>query len=259
MRALLHPAHRPVMPRLEPALEVEPSGIGSVGAREAAGARSRAAPLRPLLLPQAFRRYPRAGLYTALRIFRRNFSASTGSASTALDTLGRRSHRSRQRIRRHPSGRRRQSRRARRDRSTACSAPMAPARRRPCACCIGIIDPSSGTRRLLGRERPLEAAAEIGYLPEERGLYPAMHAREAIAFMGALRGLPLAEGRRRADALLAEHGLGDWAKKSIRSLVQGHGADRSAARHHRPQAPADRPRRAVRRPRCDQPGHGWRS
>jgi ABC-2 type transport system ATP-binding protein len=86
---------------------------------------------------------------------------------------------------------------------------------------IGIIDPSSGTRRVLGHERPLEAAPQIGYLPEERGLYPAMHAREAIAFMGALRGLPIAEGRRRADALLAEHNLGDWANKPIRSLSKG--------------------------------------
>lgn len=86
---------------------------------------------------------------------------------------------------------------------------------------IGIIDPSSGTRRVLGRERPLDAAPEIGYLPEERGLYPAMHARDAIAFMGALRGLPIAEGRRRADALLAEHGLGEWARKSIRTLSKG--------------------------------------
>ena len=86
---------------------------------------------------------------------------------------------------------------------------------------IGIIDPSSGTRRVLGRERPLEAAPEVGYLPEERGLYPAMHARDAIAFMGALRGLPLPEGRRRADELLAEHNLGDWAKKPIRSLSKG--------------------------------------
>jgi ABC-2 type transport system ATP-binding protein len=86
---------------------------------------------------------------------------------------------------------------------------------------LGIIDPSSGTRNVLGRERPLEAAAEIGYLPEERGLYPAMHARDAIAFMGALRGLPIAEGRRRADALLGEHGLGDWAKRPIRNLSKG--------------------------------------
>jgi ABC-2 type transport system ATP-binding protein len=86
---------------------------------------------------------------------------------------------------------------------------------------LGIIDPSSGTRIVLGRARPLEAAPEIGYLPEERGLYPAMHARDAIAFMGALRGLPIAEGRRRADVLLNEHGLGDWSKKSIRSLSKG--------------------------------------
>jgi len=86
---------------------------------------------------------------------------------------------------------------------------------------LGIIDPSSGTRRVLGRERPLDAAAEIGYLPEERGLYPSMHAREAIAFMGALRGLPLHEGRKRADELLQQHGLDEWAKKSIRSLSKG--------------------------------------
>ena len=86
---------------------------------------------------------------------------------------------------------------------------------------IGIIDPSSGTRQVLGHERPLEAAQEVGYLPEERGLYPAMHAREAIAFMGALRGLPIAEGRRRADTLLAEHNLGEWAKKPIRTLSKG--------------------------------------
>jgi ABC-2 type transport system ATP-binding protein len=39
--------------------------------------------------------------------------------------------------------------------------------------------------------------------------------------MGALRGVPLAEGRRRADKLLAEHNLGDWAKKPIRSLSKG--------------------------------------
>jgi ABC-2 type transport system ATP-binding protein len=86
---------------------------------------------------------------------------------------------------------------------------------------LGIIDPSSGTRSVLGHQRPLEAAPEIGYLPEERGLYPAMHCRDAIAFMGALRGLPIAEGRGRADELLAEHGLGDWAKKPIRTLSKG--------------------------------------
>jgi ABC-2 type transport system ATP-binding protein len=86
---------------------------------------------------------------------------------------------------------------------------------------LGIIEPSSGTRRILGHERPLDAAPEVGYLPEERGLYPAMHARDAIAFIGALRGLPLREGRRRADQLLQDHGLADWARKPIRTLSKG--------------------------------------
>jgi ABC-2 type transport system ATP-binding protein len=86
---------------------------------------------------------------------------------------------------------------------------------------LGIIDPSSGSRTVLGRTRPIDAAPEIGYLPEERGLYPSMTAREAIAFMGALRGLPLNEGRRRADVLLGEHNLGEWARKPIRNLSKG--------------------------------------
>jgi len=86
---------------------------------------------------------------------------------------------------------------------------------------LGIIDPDSGDRRLLGNPSPLKVAAQVGYLPEERGLYPTMQAREAIAFMGALRGLSLAEGRARADRLLEEHGLGDAARRPIRTLSKG--------------------------------------
>lgn len=86
---------------------------------------------------------------------------------------------------------------------------------------LGIIDPDSGSRSLLGHDRPLDAASAVGYLPEERGLYPSMTCVEAIAFMGALRDLPLAEGRRRGAALLESRGLGDWAAKPIRTLSKG--------------------------------------
>jgi ABC-2 type transport system ATP-binding protein len=48
-----------------------------------------------------------------------------------------------------------------------------------------------------------------------------MQAREAIAFLGALRGLSLAEGRKRADSLLEQHGLGDVAQRPIRTLSKG--------------------------------------
>jgi len=86
---------------------------------------------------------------------------------------------------------------------------------------LGIIDPDVGLRKVLGHERPQDIARLIGYLPEERGLYPSMKAYEAIAFMGALRGLPLAEGRVRGRELLEGHGLGHAAERQIRQLSKG--------------------------------------
>ena len=86
---------------------------------------------------------------------------------------------------------------------------------------LGIIDPDEGVRRVFGHERPHEIARMIGYLPEERGLYPAMKCDEAIAFMGALRGVPLAQGRRRGRELLEEHGLGHAVDRQIRQLSKG--------------------------------------
>ena len=86
---------------------------------------------------------------------------------------------------------------------------------------LGIIDPDEGVRRVFGHEDPHDIARLIGYLPEERGLYPSMKAVEAIAFMGALRGVPLAEGRVRGRELLENHGLGQAADKQIRQLSKG--------------------------------------
>jgi ABC-2 type transport system ATP-binding protein len=86
---------------------------------------------------------------------------------------------------------------------------------------LGIIDPDEGVRRVLGHDNPRDVARLIGYLPEERGLYPSMKAYDAIAFMGALRGLPLAEGRAKGRALLEDHGLGHAADKQIRQLSKG--------------------------------------
>ena len=86
---------------------------------------------------------------------------------------------------------------------------------------LGIIDPDSGVRRIMGHDRPHEVAHTIGYLPEERGLYPSMKTYEAIAFLGALRGLPLKEGRARGKALLEEHGLGYAIDRTIRQLSKG--------------------------------------
>jgi ABC-2 type transport system ATP-binding protein len=86
---------------------------------------------------------------------------------------------------------------------------------------LGIIDPDAGTRSLLGQPQPLKIARQVGYLPEERGLYPSMKAVEAIAFMGALRGLPLKDGRARGREMLERYGLGAAADKPIRALSKG--------------------------------------
>ena len=86
---------------------------------------------------------------------------------------------------------------------------------------LGIIEPDGGTRTLLGTDRPREMSDRVGYLPEERGLYPAMRAGDAIAFMGALRGLDLKTGRARATELLAANGLGHAVDTKIRKLSKG--------------------------------------
>jgi ABC-2 type transport system ATP-binding protein len=86
---------------------------------------------------------------------------------------------------------------------------------------LGIIDPDEGERFLLGSPDPISRAHQVGYLPEERGLYQSMKAYDAIAFMGALRGLPLAKGRKRGRKMMEDHGLGEAADKQIRQLSKG--------------------------------------
>jgi ABC-2 type transport system ATP-binding protein len=86
---------------------------------------------------------------------------------------------------------------------------------------LGIIEPDGGSRCVLGARHPRDASDRIGYLPEERGLYPAMKAREAIAFLGALRGLDWRAGRVRAVEMLEAAGLGHAVDTKIRKLSKG--------------------------------------
>jgi len=86
---------------------------------------------------------------------------------------------------------------------------------------LGIIEPDAGTRTLLGATHPRDVGDRVGYLPEERGLYPSMTAREAVAFMGALRGLDWRTGRARAAELLEVAGLSHAIDEKIRKLSKG--------------------------------------
>ena len=85
-----------------------------------------------------------------------------------------------------------------------------------------IIAPDAGEITILDGLRPGHAAArQIGYLPEERGLYPKMRVVDMVEFVGELRGLAVAEARRRAHAWLDRLGLGDWAKNKVQDLSKG--------------------------------------
>jgi ABC-2 type transport system ATP-binding protein len=84
-----------------------------------------------------------------------------------------------------------------------------------------VIAPDSGQIRVLGLPPGLEAARRIGYLPEERGLYPKMFVLEMVRFMGELRGLSRAEATRRATSWLDRLGLAKWAKNKVQDLSKG--------------------------------------
>jgi len=85
-----------------------------------------------------------------------------------------------------------------------------------------IIAPDRGTIELLGRFAPgLEAARYIGYLPEERGLYPKMRVGETLEFFAQLRGLVPAEAHRRAGEWLERLSLSEWSGRMVQDLSKG--------------------------------------
>ena len=86
---------------------------------------------------------------------------------------------------------------------------------------LGLSEPSAGKITVLGAPDGRSVRDRIGFLPEERGLYRKMTPVDAIAFFAGLKGVPRAEGKRRAVALLEEHGLGHAMKRQMRTLSKG--------------------------------------
>lgn len=86
---------------------------------------------------------------------------------------------------------------------------------------MDIIAPDRGEVRLFGRPRSAEDLLQIGYLPEERGLYRKMTVGDQLVFLGRLRGL----SRRDADAAttlwLERVGLTSWRRKKVEELSKG--------------------------------------
>ena len=86
---------------------------------------------------------------------------------------------------------------------------------------LGLQPATSGRIEILGADDGRKVRDRIGFLPEERGLYKKMTPVDAIAFFGGLKGLPVAEGRKRAREMLEQMGLGDAQKKKMKELSKG--------------------------------------
>lgn len=86
---------------------------------------------------------------------------------------------------------------------------------------VGVLAASAGRIAMLGGPLTRESLRRVGYLPEERGLYRAMSARGAIAYLARLKGVRAREAFKRADQLLESHGLGAVRRKKIKTLSKG--------------------------------------
>ena len=87
---------------------------------------------------------------------------------------------------------------------------------------LDILVPDEGRVSLFGDPRGARhQSRRIGFLPEERGLYPRMLVLDQLVFLGQMRGLTRADARHRAHWWLDKVGLGDWAKRKVQDLSKG--------------------------------------
>lgn len=86
---------------------------------------------------------------------------------------------------------------------------------------LGLIRPTSGEVLLNGRPITATDRVGIGYMPEERGLYPKMKLHEQIVYFAQLHGVDKAVANRRADELLDRLGLADRRDEIVESLSLG--------------------------------------
>ncbi|MGE5361365.1 MAG: ABC transporter ATP-binding protein [Bacteroidales bacterium] len=88
---------------------------------------------------------------------------------------------------------------------------------------LGLIEPDRGTISWrLGADDPARPPArDLGYLPEERGLYRDQPVLRTLVYLGVLRGLTRADARREALAWLERLELGDRAEEKLDALSKG--------------------------------------
>ena len=85
----------------------------------------------------------------------------------------------------------------------------------------GITAPDSGEALLDGDRISLDKSSQIGYLPEERGLYKKMTVYEQVMYLAQLKGMSAAQAREEMRNWFKRFDITSWQKKKIEELSKG--------------------------------------
>lgn len=86
---------------------------------------------------------------------------------------------------------------------------------------MNIIIPDEGSIKVLNRRMDEEMKERVGYLPEDRGLYPKMKVGELLVFLAEIKGLTGSDARKEIDFWLERFDLSDWKSKKVEELSRG--------------------------------------
>lgn len=86
---------------------------------------------------------------------------------------------------------------------------------------LGVLAADAGQVRWAGRPVDLAVRRRIGYMPEERGLYPKMQVRDQLVHLARLHGMPAAAAGRSADAWLERLGVAARRDDEVQKLSLG--------------------------------------
>lgn len=84
-----------------------------------------------------------------------------------------------------------------------------------------ITYPDKGSVYFNGELLKPEHITQIGYLPEERGLYKSMKVGEQALYLAQLKGLSKADAKQRLKYWFEKLEIGDWWNKKIQELSKG--------------------------------------
>ncbi len=84
-----------------------------------------------------------------------------------------------------------------------------------------ITGPDSGEILFNGRRLTLSDTTNVGYLPEERGLYKKMKVGEHLIYLARLKGLTRNEAVKRMKFWFKRLDIGEWHNKKIEELSKG--------------------------------------